>query len=446
MQIDIRTNTLTPQRNTFDHIVRRFGDKPASRYQEASYDVQATTNFHYRPLWSTTHQLNDKKHTAIVMRDWYDFKDPRQFYYGTYVLTRASMQDTAEKNFEFVEKRQLLNTLPPTLEQKIRELILPLRHLEWGANMNNCFISSYCFGTVTMQASIFQAMDRFGMAQYISRIGLLLDGNTGESLENAKTIWLKTPIWQEVRHYIEDSFVLTDWFELLLVQNFVLDGLIHPLLYKHFETDIAQNGGGAVLAMLTEFMTEWYEENTAWVDMMLKTAAGESAENKALLEKWLANWLARGLTAVKPLAIHALGNKADAALEECQQTLLARANKAGLNVQTTQHNPTAHTTTAETPFIQTINHNASKVYIVLQLNDESRSIVQAIEIDNPHAVVQYFPAMVRIEAANRLAVRRQTVSEKMGKEWNLQAIHLHLITIGGNLDEGDDAFILEWRM
>ena len=41
MQIDLRTVSIKPLRNTFDHLVRRFGDKPASRYQEGSYDIQA---------------------------------------------------------------------------------------------------------------------------------------------------------------------------------------------------------------------------------------------------------------------------------------------------------------------------------------------------------------------------------------------------------------------
>ena len=50
MHIDLRTVALEPQRNTFDHLVRRFGDKAASRYQEGSYDIQATENLHFKKL------------------------------------------------------------------------------------------------------------------------------------------------------------------------------------------------------------------------------------------------------------------------------------------------------------------------------------------------------------------------------------------------------------
>lgn len=34
MQIDLKTVSIEPKRKAFDHLVRRFGDKPASRYQE----------------------------------------------------------------------------------------------------------------------------------------------------------------------------------------------------------------------------------------------------------------------------------------------------------------------------------------------------------------------------------------------------------------------------
>ena len=56
MQIDIKTADIKPIRNTFDHVAKRLGkDKPASRYQEATYDIQPETNFHYRPLWDPEH-------------------------------------------------------------------------------------------------------------------------------------------------------------------------------------------------------------------------------------------------------------------------------------------------------------------------------------------------------------------------------------------------------
>ncbi len=87
----------------------------------------------------------------------------------------------------------------------------------------------------------------------------------------------------------------------------------------------------------------------------------------------------------------------------------------------------------------------SKVYIGLQDNDMSRYIVEAIEEDNPDAVIIYQPAMVRIECANRLVVKRETVEEKYGQSWDMQELHLNLITLGGNVDEDEDRLLLHWN-
>ena len=84
------------------------------------------------------------------------------------------------------------------------------------------------------------------------------------------------------------------------------------------------------------------------------------------------------------------------------------------------------------------------VFLALQAVDDTRSIVEAIEQDNPEAVVDYQPAMVRITAPGRLTVKRETVSEKLGRDWNPQDIQMVLITFGGNVDEDEDEFVLYW--
>lgn len=87
----------------------------------------------------------------------------------------------------------------------------------------------------------------------------------------------------------------------------------------------------------------------------------------------------------------------------------------------------------------------SKVYIALQDNDESRYIVEAIEEDNPDVTVIHNPAMIRIENEGYLVVKRQTVEAKLGRDWNMQELHLSLITLGGNVDEDDDKLSLSWN-
>jgi phenol hydroxylase P2 protein len=87
----------------------------------------------------------------------------------------------------------------------------------------------------------------------------------------------------------------------------------------------------------------------------------------------------------------------------------------------------------------------SNAFIAFQKNDESRCIVEAIVEDNPGAMIDDQPSMVKIDVPNRLVIKRETVTEKMGREFDLQELQLHLITISGNLDETDDEFTLTWN-
>ncbi|MEY1661032.1 MmoB/DmpM family protein [Isoalcanivorax beigongshangi] len=87
----------------------------------------------------------------------------------------------------------------------------------------------------------------------------------------------------------------------------------------------------------------------------------------------------------------------------------------------------------------------SKVYIALQDNDDARYIVEAIEDDNPDAVIQRQPAMIRIENSGRLVIRKASVEDKMGRDWELQELHLSLITLGGNVSEDEDEMVLHWN-
>ena len=330
MHIDLRTVSIEPLRNTFDHLARRFGDKPASRYQEGSYDIQAAENLHYKPTWDPEQALYDTSITKIVLKDWYVLKDPRQFYYNTYTLARARQQDTTEANFSFVESRGLGEMLPEDLKSIALNVLIPLRHASWGANMNNTFIAGYGYGTVFTQACLYQAMDQLGIAQYLSRLGLLL-GDV-EALSAGKEAWLTAPAWQPLRHYIEDCLVVRDPFELFVAQNVALDGLLYPLVYERIVDGFLSARGASAVAMLTQFMNDWFDETRKWVDSVMRTTAAESEHNRVVLQEWTDKWSTRAAVALRPIAALALGDAADETVGEEVASFKARLKKIGIEI------------------------------------------------------------------------------------------------------------------
>ena len=86
----------------------------------------------------------------------------------------------------------------------------------------------------------------------------------------------------------------------------------------------------------------------------------------------------------------------------------------------------------------------STVFIALQANEDTRPIIEAIEIDNPEAVVVREPAMVKINAQGRMVIRRETIEEQLGRDFDMQELNVNLITLSGNVDEAEEALPLTW--
>jgi len=85
------------------------------------------------------------------------------------------------------------------------------------------------------------------------------------------------------------------------------------------------------------------------------------------------------------------------------------------------------------------------VSITLLNNEDARPVVQAIEQDNPACVINHMPSLVKVDMAGSLRINRQTVEEILGREWNVQDIHLCLVSLSGEVEEEDDFFELSWK-
>jgi phenol hydroxylase P1 protein len=330
MHIDLRTVSIKPLRNTFKHLVKRFGDKVATRYQEATYDLQPTDNFHYKPTWDPTREIHDVRRTKVVLKDWYVLKDPRQYYYGSYTQTRARQQEVLDRNFLYVEEHSLASAMKNEDRDRALKVLMPLRHVAWGGNMNNNLLAAYAYGTALNQACTFSSFDQLGIAQYLTRIGLVL-GDV-DSLKSGKIDWEESPDWQVLRKYVEETLIVRDVMELFVAQNFILDGLLYPLIYKEAVEGVWAASSGPTVGLMTMFMSDWSDEINKWVDSVMKAVAAESVENAALLSQWGSLWGRQAIQGLKPVAQLALGVEADAVLAEVIFALQERGKKIGIEL------------------------------------------------------------------------------------------------------------------
>lgn len=101
--------------------------------------------------------------------------------------------------------------------------------------------------------------------------------------------------------------------------------------------------------------------------------------------------------------------------------------------------------TAIAPKATPVTRSQQPVFIALQANNDTQPIVEAIQADNPHAVVNAYPAMVKIDAPGHLVLRRSTIEEHLGRSFDLREVHINLISLSGEIDETDDELTLQWR-
>lgn len=85
------------------------------------------------------------------------------------------------------------------------------------------------------------------------------------------------------------------------------------------------------------------------------------------------------------------------------------------------------------------------VFIAFQANNDTRPIIDAIMQDNPGAKLNEMPALVKIDCPGRLVVRRETIEEHAGREFDLRELQVNLISLAGEVDESEDEFVLEWK-
>lgn len=279
MQYELRQQVIEPRRQTFTPLVKRFGDRPATRYEEGSIGIQPRANFHYRPLWDPTHEIYDEGYSALRLSDPDAYADPRQYFYTPYVVNRAGLHDAFGRSLTYVVDRGLLTAMPQAWQDFLAKTVLPLRYYEGGAQLISVAGARYAYGTTLEQCLSYAAFDRIGNAQLISRIGIALGGNTDQVLATTKPAWMDDPRMQGLRRLIEELLVQPDWAVSVVALD-LADRLLYPLLTSHLDEAALLSGAGAY-SLLIQQLGVWYADQRKWIDALISAWVNDAEHGKA---------------------------------------------------------------------------------------------------------------------------------------------------------------------
>jgi len=80
-----------------------------------------------------------------------------------------------------------------------------------------------------------------------------------------------------------------------------------------------------------------------------------------------------------------------------------------------------------------------------EVNEDTHRLVQAIEHDNPEATVRHLPGLVKITVPGRLVIRRETVEQRLGRDWETHEFQLAIVSYYGHIkDWDDDEIVISW--
>ncbi len=303
MEYELRQQVVEPRRKTFQNLIDRYGDKPASRYLEASIDIQPTENFHYRPLWGADKELYDEAYSAFRLTDPYSYTDPRQYYYAPYVTNRAALHDAFGKTLDYLGQRELLGRLPLPWQDLLATVVLPLRHYESGAQLLSVNGARFAYGSTISQCLTYAAFDRIGNAQMLTRAGIALGGGSAELLGGAKTDWMERDSLQGLRRLVEELLITEDWATQTIGIDLV-DRILYPLLYRHLD-EAALMGGAGSYSLIAQHFAGWFTDHRRWLDALYSswvTDETHGAANTAQLTSLVDTYLPQARAAVSLLA------------------------------------------------------------------------------------------------------------------------------------------------
>lgn len=303
MQYELRYQVIEPKRQTYQNIIDRFGDQPASRYLEGTLDVQPRENFHYRPTWDAERELYDVRCSALRLTDSYAFTDPRQYYYTPYVTNRAALHDEFGKTLNYLEKRDLLAKLPEPWREWLESVVVPLRHYESGAQLISVAGARFAYGTSLEQCCTYAAFDRIGNAQMLSRVGIGAAGGNADVLRAAKGAWLDGAHLQPLRRLVEEIMLVRDWAEGILAVDMV-DSLLYPLFFRDLDEAALLSGAGAY-SLVAQHLSGWFTDQRKWIDALVAIWASDAefgTANRSELARIVRTWSGRAHDAVAALA------------------------------------------------------------------------------------------------------------------------------------------------
>lgn len=234
--------------------------------------------------------------TRLKHPDWYRYRDPAQHWQRTYVRHQEQQEGAIERATEDAGHNGTLASLDAgwvrdTLSTHWRAC----SHLDYAIFRALCPAQREALGDTISMALCFQSFDHLRQAQDVV-IYLVELGRHHDAVDDAagRRAWMDDPVYQPMRHLAERILNTSDWAELMIGLNLAVAPLLQSVALSYLVRANAGANGDDVAAQIVTTAERDRRRNLAateaFVRMVLDPAIGPAADNRIVIEEWLARW------------------------------------------------------------------------------------------------------------------------------------------------------------
>jgi hypothetical protein len=233
--------------------------------------------------------------TAIRCSDWGGYRDPAQTWQRPYVAAINHEQQTLGRLLESSLADGLAARINPVWSREILGKYLAVwPFVEYGEFLSLCYVVREALAETITFAFAFEAADKMRYAQNL--VGLILQlGEVlpGYSDSGARVAWMDDPVLVPLRENIELIFSSTDWIEIIVAIDLVLEPIVGTLVKSEFfARNASYNGDPAtplILAPERADARHQLEGATALIGHVCGDAS-HGTENRKVVQSWLGKW------------------------------------------------------------------------------------------------------------------------------------------------------------
>ncbi|MDQ1490919.1 MAG: propane 2-monooxygenase small subunit [Actinomycetota bacterium] len=245
--------------------------------------------------------------TALRSENWYAFRDPAQRWQRPYIKRQAEQERGLERALASARDAGRLSRMPAEwAEGVIGDVYVPAAFFERGLSRALMHAAGIALSDMVMLTLILNSSDKERHAQDIVFYHYdLAEAGVPVGADVRLSRWLEDPALQGLRALVEHINATSDWAEVALVVNLLVEPLLSRFLFNELLWQAAAAHRDVTTpAILGEAENDRQLNIAAMVSFASLVLDDEThgEHNRGLVEGWLTSWYPEIVAAMETLA------------------------------------------------------------------------------------------------------------------------------------------------